>query len=90
MEENKNINPEIEAEETVDTAQAVTVEENVKENRKVKPKKEKFLKNQALFKKGGYSIAITAIVLAGIIVFNILVGALSERFVLEFDMTAEK
>lgn len=51
---------------------------------------EKKIKNQALFKKGGYSIAITAIVLVGIIVFNILVGALSDRFVLDFDMSAEK
>ncbi len=52
--------------------------------------KPKLLKNQALFKKGGYSIAITAIVLAGIIVLNILVGALADRFVLEFDMSVEK
>ena len=51
---------------------------------------EKKIKNQALFKKGGYSIAITAIVLAIIIVFNILVSALSDRFVVEFDMSAEK
>ncbi len=51
---------------------------------------EKKIKNQALFKKGGYSIAITAVVLAIIIVFNILVSALSDRFVLEFDMSAEK
>ena len=51
---------------------------------------EKKIKNQALFKKGGYSIAITAIVLVGIIVFNVLIGALSNRFVLDFDMSAEK
>lgn len=54
-----------------------------------KPKKTK-LRNQAFLKKGTYSVAITTIVLAGIIVFNILVSALSDRFVLEFDMTAEK
>lgn len=92
MEENKNINPEIEAEESFDTAEAEAVKADKKEKKvKVKkPKKEKLLKNQALFKKGGYSIAITAIVLAGIIVFNVLVSALTERFVLEFDMTADK
>lgn len=55
-----------------------------------KTKATKPIKNQALFKKGGYSIAITAIVLVGIIVLNILVAALSSRFVLEIDMTEEK
>ena len=58
--------------------------------KKVKTPKEKLLKNTLFAKKGGYSIAITAIVLAAIIVLNILVTALSERFVLEFDMTADK
>lgn len=55
-----------------------------------KPKKDKLIRNQALLKKGSYSVALTAIVLVGVVVFNILVGALSNRFVLEFDMTAEK
>ncbi len=75
MEENKNLNLGEEAKET---------------KKQQKPKKEKLLKNEFFLKKGGYSIAITAIVLAGIIVLNILLGALSERFVLEFDMTTEK
>ena len=48
------------------------------------------IKNEALFKRGGYSLAITSIVLAGLLVFNILVGALSNRFNLEFDMTTDK
>lgn len=55
-----------------------------------KPKKAKLLKNQALFKRGSYSVAITAALIAGVIIFNILVGALSDRFVLEFDMSTEK
>ena len=57
-----------------------------------KQKKEKKItvKNQFLLKKGGYSVAITAIVLAAIIVFNILVGALSDRFVLDYDFSKEK
>lgn len=50
----------------------------------------KLLKNTLFAKKGGYSIALTAMVLVGIIVFNVLVTALSNRFVLEFDMTAQK
>ena len=51
---------------------------------------QKKIKNEVLFKRGSYSLAITALVIAGIIVVNILVGALSERFVLEFDMSSEK
>lgn len=48
------------------------------------------IKNQALLRRGGYSLAITAIVLAGLIVFNWLVSSLADRFNLEFDMTADK
>ncbi len=48
------------------------------------------IKNQALFKRGTYSVVITAIVLVGIIVFNILLSALSNRFMLEYDMTSDK
>ncbi len=55
-----------------------------------KPKKEKLAKDKALFKKGSYSLVLTAIVLVGIIVLNILVSVLNDRFILEFDMTAEK
>ncbi len=55
-----------------------------------KAKKAKLLKNQALFKRGSYSVAITAALIVGVIIFNILVGALSDRFVLEFDMSTEK
>lgn len=53
-------------------------------------KNSKKLRNQALFKKGGFSIALTAIVLAGIILFNWLVLTLGERFHLEFDMSSQK
>ena len=48
------------------------------------------LKNDALLKRGGYSLAITAIVLAGLIVFNWLVSSLADRFHLEFDMTSNQ
>lgn len=95
MEENKNLTPETtenvnaELNETVDTAPET--DKNAKKEKK--PKKEnkpKKLKNQALLRKGSFSVAITAAVLAGIILLNVLVSALSERFVLEFDMSAEK
>lgn len=48
------------------------------------------IKNEALFKRGGYSLIITAVVLVGVLVLNLLVGALADRFNLEFDMTADK
>lgn len=99
MEENKNLTPE--TEETVEAvAEANSVEVNeeksAEKSKKIKfPKlnkvnKPKKLKNEALLKRGSYSIAITAAFIAGAIVLNVLVGALSNRFVLEFDMSANK
>ncbi len=77
-----------------------TVEENAKENKfknllsSVASFFKKFksgkIKNEALLRRGGYSLAITAIVLAGVIVFNWLVASLGDRFNLEFDMTSDK
>lgn len=97
MEENKNLNPELEAEtaeaEDFDIAEAVKGEKKSKKAKKgKKPKKEKAkkIKNQALLKRGSYSLAITAAVVAGAIILNILVGALTDRFVLEFDMSLNK
>lgn len=55
-----------------------------------KVKKAKKIKNQALLKRGGYAMAITAAVLAGIIVLNVLLGVLAKRVPLEFDMTLDK
>lgn len=52
--------------------------------------KSKKIKNQALFKKGGFSLAITALVLAGLILFNWIVSSLGDRFDLTYDMTADK
>lgn len=48
------------------------------------------IKNELLFKHGSYSLVITAVVLAGLIVFNLLIGALADRFHLEFDMTSNQ
>lgn len=95
MEENKNLNPETEitAEETAEET-AVTDSKKEKESKKEKKAKKeknpKKLKNQALLRRGGYSVAITAAVLAGIIVLNVLVNALANRFVMEFDMSSAK
>ena len=52
--------------------------------------KRKHIKNQFLFKRGAYSVAITAIVLGGIIILNVLLSALNNRFLLEYDMTSNK
>lgn len=48
------------------------------------------IKNQALFKRGSYSLAITAIVFVGIILLNVFVRVIDARFPLEYDMTTEK
>ncbi len=53
-------------------------------------KKSLKLKNQALLKRGGYAMAITAAVLAVIVVLNVLLTVLAERLPLEFDMTSDK
>ena len=51
------------------------------------PKK---IRNAALFKRGGYSVAVTAAVLAAIILLNVLVGALADRVNLEYDISSSK
>ena len=98
MEENKNLTPETDTEvteevnqvEDFDIAEAVKGEKKAKKAKAPKAKKPKKLKNQALLKKGSYSMAITAAVVAGAIILNVLVSALADRFVLEFDMSANK
>lgn len=88
--------------EAVETAEAVSEEIVAEEPKKEKKeKKESFLKkfksnkpkrikNQAFLKRGSYSLALAAAVVAGAVILNVLVGALNSRFVLEFDMTADK
>lgn len=71
--------------ETVETTKEETSEEDTE-----KEKKPKRMRNQALLRRGSFSIAITAVVIAGIIVLNILAAALSKRVLLEYDMTPEK
>lgn len=104
MDENKNLTPETEETEiqnealdnTAETAEIpedFDITESVKKAKKErKPKKAKIkkLRNQAFLKRGSYSLALTAAVVAGAIILNVLVGALSDRFVLELDMTANK
>ena len=49
------------------------------------------IKNDALLKRGGYSLAITAVVLAALMLVNwLLMPALAKRFHLEFDMTSNQ
>lgn len=67
----------------------ITTPEN-KEKKILKLPERKNIKNEFLLKRGSYSLAITAVVIAAIIVFNVLVTALSNRFVLEYDMTSDK
>lgn len=62
------------------------------ENKKTTTKapKTRNIKNQFLLKRGTYSLVVTAVVLAAIIVFNVLINALSNRFLLEYDITPQK
>ena len=79
MYENKNVNTEVQNDEIMVNGEKL---------------KKKFklpnLKNKAAFKRGTYSVIITAVVLIGIIAFNVLISALSNRFMLVYDMTSDK
>ena len=102
--EEKKINEALESEEvteaTAEAVEAEVTEEKADKKADKKVKKaffarlknsgKKKIKNQALFKRGGYAVAITACVLAGIILFNWLVSVLADRFNLEIDMTSAK
>ncbi|MBR4073110.1 MAG: Gldg family protein [Clostridia bacterium] len=99
--EEKKINEALENEDVVENASQTTEEIPAADKKKTKKDTKAFfarlknsgnkkLKNQALFKKGGYAVAITACVLAGIIILNVLVGVLADRFNLEIDMTTAK
>ena len=46
--------------------------------------------NKIKLKRGTYSAIIIALVLVGIIAFNVLISIVSDRFKLEYDMTADK
>lgn len=83
MEDNKNLTPETKIEDLKE-------EKALKLSKKEKKKRPKKLKNQAFLKRGGYSLAITAAVLAGIIILNILTTVLDNRFNLKWDMTVAK
>ena len=87
MEENKNLNPEVEVEEATENQVTEAPKKEKKAKTKKAPKKPKLIKNQALLKRGGYAMGITAAVLAGLIVFNVLIAVLAERVNLEFDMS---
>ncbi len=84
----QNVQIEINAEDSEDVEDVA--EKISKGTKSKKPKKEKKIRNQALLKKGSYSVGITALVIAGIIVINVLFGALANRFVLDYDFSTEK
>lgn len=93
MEENKELQTASNAADTSEEVTEIATENTKSEKKKVKKvknNKPKVLKNQALFKRGGFSVAITALVLVGVILFNWLVAVLADRFNLEFDMSAQK
>lgn len=58
-----------------------------KKNSTVRPEK---VKNSVAFKRGAYATVLTVVVAIAIVALNILVTALSARFPLKTDITAEK
>ena len=100
MEENKITETETEAIEVaedtenkiekIEVAEDAEIKSETAAEEKIKDKKPKRIRNQAFWRKGSYSVAITAIFLAGIIVLNILVGVLSKRVMLEYDFSSDK
>lgn len=88
------------AEETVEESSEEIIEVEADEKadkksvndliKKLKSLKSKKLKNELLFKKGSYSMAITACVVIAVLLFNWLVGSLAARFNLQFDMSFDK
>lgn len=92
----KNLNETIETVKNSEvTEETVTDQKTEKKSVKdlvnaLKSGKAKKIKNEMLFKKGSFSMAVTACVLVAVILVNWLVGALSDRFDLQFDMTAAK
>lgn len=61
-----------------------------KKEKKAKKARDRKIRNDYLLAHGSYSIVITAVVLVALIVLNVLVYALSDRFHLDFDMTSDK
>ncbi len=57
---------------------------------KFKNSRSEKVRNSAFLRRGGYSLLITVIVLAAIILVNFLVSSLSKKVPLEFDMTTDK
>ena len=97
MEDNKKINSEVEEveiepskSENKDTSKEKSTNKVADFFKKFKSKRAKLIKNQALLKRGSYSLVITAMVIVAAIVVNIITGMLNDRLVLEYDMTAEK
>lgn len=61
-----------------------------KKEKKAKKARDRKIRNDYLLAHGSYSIIITAVVLVALIVLNVFVYALSDRFHLDFDMTSDK
>lgn len=59
-------------------------------SKKLKNKKAKKIKNELLFKKGGVSVAVTALFIAAVVIFNVLIFAVSNRVNIEYDFSNEK
>ena len=85
-EENKKIN-ETEIETETETEEVITETETDTENETEKPKKSFNLRK---LKRGGFSVIVTAIFIAAVVLINIIVNTLLIRFDVRFDLTRQK
>ncbi len=76
------------AEETVTDTEEVLEAVEIESNQPKAPKKER-MKSAYRLKYGSFATAITAIFIAAVILFNVVVGVLNERYPMTLDMTAE-
>ena len=80
-EENKNLTPAEEAAETAETSKA-EITENAP-----KPTKAKKKFNARSFKHGTMAVVFTIVFIAAVVVVNVIVGLISERFDTTADLT---
>lgn len=93
MDENKEMLEKTESAKPIDAKdkiKALRKEKAEKQPKKSKKQKIKKLRSQLMLKRGSYAVAITALFVAAVIVVNVLVAALADRFNLEFDLSTDK
>lgn len=90
MDENKEMIEKNESAKPIDAKDRIKALRKEKAEKRPKKEKIKKLRSQLMLKRGSYAVAITALFIVAVIVVNILVSALADRFNLEFDLSTDK